>query len=138
NAGGSTPATSAATPVVTALVAAAPVNLTPPAITGTAQVGNTLTVSNGTWSNSPTSYGYQWARCDSAGGNCAAISGATSNSYALTSSDAGATLRNTVTATNSGGSTAATSAVTAATAAPSSSTTTYYTLVSKNSGKCLD
>ena len=37
-------------------------NLTPPAITGTAQVGNTLTASNGTWSNSPTSSSYQWAR----------------------------------------------------------------------------
>ena len=46
--------------------AAAPVNSTAPAVTGTAKVGSTLTVSNGTWSNSPTNYTYQWQRCSSA------------------------------------------------------------------------
>ena len=49
----------------------------PPVIGGTAQQGDTLTVSNGTWSNDPTGFGYVWEDCDSTGNNCTAISGAT-------------------------------------------------------------
>ena len=45
---------------------AAPGNTSPPAVSGTPKVGSTLTVSNGTWTNSPTSYDYQWQRCTSA------------------------------------------------------------------------
>jgi hypothetical protein len=37
-----------------------PVLTTPPAISGTPQVGQTLTASTGVWTNSPTSYTYQW------------------------------------------------------------------------------
>jgi hypothetical protein len=151
----------------TTTVISAPVSLTLPTISGTPRQGQTLTAGNGTWSNSPTGYSYQWARCGPAGGNCTAIGGATSKTYVLTSSDVSATLRITVAASNSGGSTAATSAATAAVAAatttttttattttspttttsttpttttttPAPSSSTYYTLVSKNSGKCLD
>jgi hypothetical protein len=113
NKGGSSVATSNPTSAVAAtLVGTAPVNTALPTISGSAVVSQTLTGSTGTWSWAPTSYMYQWRRCDSAGANCANISGATANSYALQSADAGATLRVVVTATNTAGSTSATSAQT--------------------------
>ncbi len=88
-----------------------PANTAPPALSGTAQDGHTLTVSNGSWkSDSSLSYSYRWGRCDSAGNGCASISGATHSSYKATSSDVGHRLRATVTAKNSAGSTSATSA----------------------------
>jgi hypothetical protein len=92
----------------------APTNTASPAISGTAQVGQTLTASQGTFtSDSTPTYGYQWQRCDAQGNNCAAISGATSQTYAVQSADVGKTIRVTVTATNSSGSTASTSSQTA-------------------------
>jgi hypothetical protein len=84
--------------------AGSPMNLTPPAITGATTVGQTLTVSNGTWSGSPTGYARQWRR----GG--APITGATGANYTLVAGDAGSTISATVTATNTVGSTPATSA----------------------------
>lgn len=81
----------------------APANTTAPAITGTAIVGNQLSVSDGTWSGSPTSYAYQWAR------NGSAISGKTASTYTITASDVGQTITCEMTATNAKGSTAATS-----------------------------
>ncbi len=52
-----------------------------PAISGTAQVGLTLTAATGTWAPAPGSYAYQWWRCDATGAACVAIAGATSSSY---------------------------------------------------------
>ena len=96
----------------------APVNLGPPTISGAAQQGQTLSASAGTWSNSPTSYAYQWKRCDTSGANKRCdTSGATSASYLLASGDVGATIRVIVTASNSGGSSSATSPATATVAA---------------------
>jgi len=86
----------------------APVNTVAPAITGTAQVGLTLTASTGTWSNSPDAYTYQWKD------DGVAISGATASTYVLTSSELGGVITVTVTAVNEGGSASATSAGTAA------------------------
>ncbi len=67
--GPGTPVTSAQSAVVVA-AAAVPVNSVLPAISGTAQVGQSLSSSTGTWSGSPTSYAYQWSRCNSAGASC--------------------------------------------------------------------
>jgi hypothetical protein len=96
---------------------AAPANSSPPTISGTAQDGQTLSASTGSWSGSPTSYAYQWQRCDSSGAGCANVSGATASSYPLGSADVGSTLRVTVTASTAGGSATAQSAPSAIVAA---------------------
>jgi hypothetical protein len=64
-----------------------------PTISGSPVVGQTLTESNGTWTNSAAGYSYQWLRCDAAGSGCSAIPGATGQSYPLAAIDLGATLR---------------------------------------------
>lgn len=93
----------------------APTNTAAPTISGTPTVGQTLTASQGTWTSDTTpTFAYQWQACDSAGNNCAAITGATTQTHAVQTSEVGKTIRVTVTATNSSGSTAATSAQTAA------------------------
>jgi len=106
---------------------AVPVNTGEPAISGTATVGSTLVANNGNWSNSPTSFTYQWVRCPSSGGagdgsNCATIASATTASYVVVAGDTGFTLRIRVTATNVDGSQTAasnhTAIVTAATSGP--------------------
>lgn len=99
-----------------------PTNTTPPGITGTPQVGQTLTASTGTWSGSPTRYAYEWRRCNSTGGNCSAISGATGAGYKLTTADQGSTIRVAVTATNEAGSATAQSPPTPIVAAETADT----------------
>jgi hypothetical protein len=86
---------------------APPSNNAPPTISGTAQQGQTLTEVHGSWSNSPTSYSYQWEDCDSSGSNCTPIAGATNQTYSLTSADVGHTIRVSESATNAGGTGAA-------------------------------
>jgi hypothetical protein len=101
---------------LTATIVAAPSNLQPPTVAGTARDGETLTATPGSWSGTlPIDYSYQWQRCD--GGGCADIVGATATDYTLTGEDVGSTIRVRVTATNTGGSTAAESQPTAAVAA---------------------
>ena len=96
----------------------APSNTSPPTISGTAQQGQTLTATTGAWNGAPTSFSFQWLRCNAAGDACAAIAGAISNTYTAQAADVGSTLRVRVTATNASGSTAADSAPTAAVAGP--------------------
>jgi hypothetical protein len=91
--------------------AAPPANTSSPTISGTAQQGDTLTAANGSWTNSPTSYGYQWQDCTASG--CSNISGATGSTYVLKSSDVGDTIDVAVTAKGAGGTATATSAKTA-------------------------
>jgi hypothetical protein len=90
----------------------APENTALPVVSGTAQQGSALSTTNGTWTNSPTSFSYAWKDCNLSGESCTTISGATSSSYTLKEADVGHTIRSVVTATNAGGSTSATSAAT--------------------------
>ena len=102
----------------TAAQQAAPVNATQPAISGTPTVGSTLTATQGTWSESPTSFAFQWVRCPTSGGlpdgsDCATVGGATTQAYIVSSADSGFRLRVRVTASNSDGQTTAASNATA-------------------------
>jgi len=81
---------------------ATPSLLTPPTITGTNTVGQTLSVVPGTYINAP-SKTYQWYRCDASGNDCGQLLGATNTSWALTDADLGATLRVQETAGGAGG-----------------------------------
>ena len=113
NAGGSASASSSQTAVVSAAPVPPPANTLLPAVSGSAQEGQTLSATTGTWSNSPTGYAYQWRRCDSSGGACADIGSATAANYTLVVADVGSTVRVTVTASNAGGSASASSSQTA-------------------------
>ena len=92
---------------------APPVNSALPVISGTAQVGQRLSASTGSWSGSPSGYSYQWRRCDASGGACSAVSGATSSTYDLVLADRGFSLRVVVSAINAGGTVSSSSAPTA-------------------------
>ena len=82
---------------------AVPVNTALPTVSGFAGQGQTLTATNGAWNGSPTSFRYQWQRCDTGGGNCQPIAAATNPTYVLTQSDVGQTVGVLVTATNGSG-----------------------------------
>jgi len=98
--GGGTAATSASPPVNTAQ----------PSISGTTREGEVLSANPGAWKNAPSSYNYQWERCDSKGNNCTSIVGATAPRYTLTRDDVNHHMRITVTAHNSAGAASAVSA----------------------------
>src|SRR5204863_30615 len=70
-----------------------PASTAPPSITGSAAQGSRLTEHHGTWTNSPTGFGYRWEDCDAAGNGCTAIPGATGQTYVLAARDAGHTIR---------------------------------------------
>ena len=117
--------TQSAVSIYTAIINSAPVNSAVPSVSGTATVGNALSTTNGTWTDADgdgRSYSYQWYRAsDTNGSGLTAISGATSSSYTLTTSDAHKYLRVVVTANDGrGGTQSAVSTYTAITnSAPS-------------------
>lgn len=96
--------------------AAAPVNSVAPVVSGTAQVGQTLTTTNGTWTGSPSGYIYQWKRG-------ATNVGTNQNTYVPVTGDIGSAISCVVTATNGVGSTSQASNSTANVIAASSITT---------------
>lgn len=107
NAAGSTVATSAATEAV--IAATVPVNTVLPSISGTAQVGQTLTAADGTWTGAPTPVlTRQWLA------DATPISGATGATYLVDIADLNKVITVTVTGTNAHSAVDATSAATAA------------------------
>jgi hypothetical protein len=96
-AGASLPAISAPVVPVALPVASVPVETAAPAISGTAQQGQAVDCSQGSWANNPTSYSYSWQR------DATAISGATGSTYMLTSADVNQAITCTVVAHNGSG-----------------------------------
>ncbi len=80
-----------------------PANTVRPALTGVVALGQSLSASQGSWTQEPTTYAYQWLRCTVKGTGCAKISGATAASHTVVAADAGHTLEAQVAATNSRG-----------------------------------
>jgi 5-hydroxyisourate hydrolase-like protein (transthyretin family) len=101
NAAGS--ASAASNSLTVPAAAGAPHNSTAPALTGTPAVGQGLSCSTGSWTNSPTSYAYSWLR------DGTAISGQAAASYTVQAADQGHSLSCEVTATNGAGSASAAS-----------------------------
>jgi hypothetical protein len=108
--------------------------ISPPTISGTAGVGQTLTEGHARWSPTPRGLAYQWEECDASGGSCHSIGGATHQTFAVASSDLGHTLRVQEIAFSWSGIDRATSAATAVVSNPpvprSSSTTSLTSLQS--------
>jgi len=101
DAGASLPATSDTTAAVTQ---PPPSIVTPPSTTVSLPVvGVRLTRTLGTWTGTPTSYAYQWQKCDGSGNGCTDIPGATGATYRPLESDLGSTFRVLVTASNAAG-----------------------------------
>ena len=84
-----------------------------PLVLGAPAVGQTLVASRGTWRGAPTSFGFQWQRCDSLGLSCTAIAGATDARYVVSQADVGSRLRVAVAARSSFGAGASVSTPTA-------------------------
>jgi hypothetical protein len=97
SAGAGTPAESLPTGTIAALPGSVPVNTVAPAIVGVPTVGVLLSVTPGTWTNSPISYSYQWKR------NGTNIGGATASTYTLVTADLTANITVAETATNAVG-----------------------------------
>ncbi len=92
---------------------ATPSNVSPPTVSGTAVVGETLTAAGGSWTGTPPlTFALAWQRCDASGGSCVAI-GETGPTYLISTADKDSTLRVVETAKNAEGSASAPSAQTA-------------------------
>lgn len=105
-----------------------PVNTVLPVITGTARDTQTLTVSTGTWTNSPTSYSYQWIR------GASTNIGTNSNTYTCVSADIGSTIKCTVTATNGVGTSAGATSLPTSTVVANTYTVTYISVAGGGGG----
>jgi DNA-binding beta-propeller fold protein YncE len=113
-----------------------PSNSAVPVLSGTTVVGVKMGVSNGTWSNSPVAYSYQWKDCNSSGGECTPILGATNANYTLQSSDVGHKIVAQVRATNGGGTVPAVSVASAL--VTSTGTKTQGTVYSPGPGATVE
>ena len=127
NASGASFFSSVSTAAVTRL--AAPTVISPPVISGTSRLSETISISTGSWTSAPTSYSYAWFRCTSAvtriptslPRGCTAISGATQSTYRVQDPDLSRFILGSVAATNRAGSRTAFTVTTAAIAQASRS-----------------
>lgn len=88
----------------TAQITEAPRNSAAPAITGLTEVGETLSVTDGTWTGFPSpTLTRRWQRSDFESGPWSDIPGATTGSYLVTETDASRYLRAVVSASNQAG-----------------------------------
>jgi RHS repeat-associated protein len=110
----SQPADTTPTALKEEMVEAAPLNTKAPTLSSTTpKVGVKVSVSgNGTWSNQPLAYTYQWQDCNSTGKECTTIPGAVNQAYYPVASDEGHTLVALVGALNATGAVWAPSAAT--------------------------
>lgn len=87
--------------IVQAETSIPPENTGLPVVSPTTPVQGTVeTATRGTWANEPTSYAYQWERCNAAGEACEQISGASGSKYTPVAGDVGHALVVEVTAKN--------------------------------------
>jgi hypothetical protein len=92
-----------------------PVLSIPPTVVGPSQSGQLLAAVPGAWEGGkPLRFSYAWSRCDAAGLNCAAIPGATRETYRAVSADVGHSLVVVTTAKSAAGSATAVTPPTAA------------------------
>lgn len=109
-----TAGTESATASSDALAVAAlakPESLTPPVTSGTARVGNQLTVGGDTWTGAPI-VSVRWQRCDAIG-SCVDIAGALGRTYRTVVADADLRVRAVAVATNTAGATSVATAMSA-------------------------
>jgi hypothetical protein len=89
----------------TAAILGPPVNTSLPVVRGTLVSGSVVTADPGSWSGRESiSFSYRWVRCNTQGGDCLSIGGATGRTYRLTSADVNHRMRFNVTARNAVGS----------------------------------
>lgn len=125
------------TAITASIPVSPPVNITTPAVTPTsATAGSTFSCSTGGWTNSPTSYSYQWQYFEGGAFGWLSISGQTSSTFVSTGYG-GLSIRCIVTATNSGGSVQATSNQASVTSAPVNRTAPTISNVVKSGSSYL-
>jgi hypothetical protein len=81
-----------------------PLNVKPPSVLGPHVVGKRVRSSNGSWTDRPSRFTYQWRRCKPESTTCADIEGATGRVYTAGADDVGLWLAVRVTAWNQVGS----------------------------------
>jgi hypothetical protein len=121
---GSGHATASSAPSAIVASTTPPKIVTPPAISGTPSVGETLSVTAGTWTGGVRTYSFQWQTCDTGSVNCVDVPGATGKSYGVRASDAGNEIRVKVTARSASGATTVVSDSTSEVSTGPGSTTT--------------
>jgi sugar lactone lactonase YvrE len=95
-----------------AVVEMGPIEIAPPTISGSPNVGQTLHAAPGSWSGESLAYAYRWESCDASGASCEPIPEATGSELPLEGTLNGRTVRVLVAAVNAKGSVASASAPT--------------------------